>query len=464
MGSRISWKQGKLILAIVLLVMVLMRLVWMQLRQYPAIYDFRTYVNLHFLQDHRSPDCVAPASAIENLNLYSLSEGSNNSWAGLYWSPAREAYLGWACLGGSWLPGKLVSYNQSVLIAVVFLCALISRFLSGSWLIALMSAAVLLSRGRLITDLGIPSGRYLETFFFSLWMTCVVHYFRTASLGGLWTAMAMALFLGFFQSYWLSLNIVLFILPLILIFFQRPVIITYVTRLREERRQAKMMESDQQRFIRNHHMMSRVRAFLGFTFFKPSYLLEKDVYKSGNFLKSIPIPWGLWIWHEKRWAKVLVLTGVSGLVTVICGFLLEITRLSSSMFEFKPESFTVYELWDWLFLLTLPIDFDLIVALLIIITICIQRPRYGFLSIYESCWTLMLALLVVAFFALVADMLIALHFAFPVVSPIYEEFPKYWVRASEVILVFEPVILTIGFVGFFHLFKVADSKLMEWLK
>lgn len=119
------------LIAIVFLFMILSRLTWMQLRHYPI-------EMLGFL----GPDI---------LNFKHLQIPEARSW------------------------------NINTIIVLFFLSAHAVRFLSGSWLTALVATTVLMSRGVVLARVGWLSMDLTLSMLVVAWLTCLAHYLRTAS-------------------------------------------------------------------------------------------------------------------------------------------------------------------------------------------------------------------------------------------------------------------------------------------
>src|SRR5205085_2619844 len=72
-----------------------------------------------------------------------------------------------------------IKLNQWILAATVLMATLMARFITSSWTIALTVAAMLMSRGRLLADIGSVSTDYPVMLLVTTWLACCAHYLRT---------------------------------------------------------------------------------------------------------------------------------------------------------------------------------------------------------------------------------------------------------------------------------------------
>ncbi|MBC7532010.1 MAG: hypothetical protein H7318_10560 [Oligoflexus sp.] len=149
------------------LFMILMRLVWM---------DMRSYVIVYPPENHRS---VADGAACQKESWARPSETSGRpNWGNslLYRNMLKQA-----CRSGVFSEGSFVRYNQGFLIITVLACMIFARIVTRSWIIALLVGLALFSRGRLIASSGQISGDHMIMFGLSLWAMFMAHWIRSGS-------------------------------------------------------------------------------------------------------------------------------------------------------------------------------------------------------------------------------------------------------------------------------------------
>jgi hypothetical protein len=184
------WRRARVVVPLILLVMILMRLVWMQLRAYPESYGERAVATLDELSRIAQVDCGAvraapppprplPDAGVGAPNLNAPPRpGPLSAWL------ASPAFAGWTlavCESEPLDPRLLVRMNQWVFAATVLAAALMARFVAGSWILSLIVAAMLLSRGRLLTDIGTVSPDNLAMLTVTAFLATAAHFVRTGS-------------------------------------------------------------------------------------------------------------------------------------------------------------------------------------------------------------------------------------------------------------------------------------------
>lgn len=164
-----EWKTA---LILTLATMILMRLVWMDLRSYVVIFSPQN----HYALEHSEP-C---ARSLEQSLTLKLGEQllPRPGWAHA-WS--YHSIMQLSCRNGIFSVGSFVRYNQGLLIMTVLILVLLTRVLARSWIIGLIMAVALLSRGRLIAALGQVGGDQLIGFGLAVWGLTLAHWLRSGS-------------------------------------------------------------------------------------------------------------------------------------------------------------------------------------------------------------------------------------------------------------------------------------------
>ncbi len=150
-----------------LLFMILMRLVWM---------DMRSYVIVYAPQNHAS---VADGAACQKEGWAGPSESSGRpNWGNSFF---YRLMLKQACRSGIFSEASFIRYNQGFLVTTALACMILARIVTRSWLMALIVGLALFSRGRLIASSGQISGDHLIMFGISIWAMFMVHWIRSGS-------------------------------------------------------------------------------------------------------------------------------------------------------------------------------------------------------------------------------------------------------------------------------------------
>ncbi len=206
-----EWKLG---LSLALLVMILMRLVWMDLRTY--IISFAPESHFAFEQAEPLDTC---ARSFEQriphkdpgLHQSAHRPGWVNSWA-------FHIMVDMSCKSGAFgIPG-FIRYNQGLLISTLLILMLLTRILTHSWIVALASAVALLSRGRLVAALGQIGADHLIAMGLAVWGISLAHWLRS---GSPWLMAAYYLSIAWLVPLEPGFTFLAFVLPLLLWYGQR---------------------------------------------------------------------------------------------------------------------------------------------------------------------------------------------------------------------------------------------------
>ncbi|HYX36544.1 MAG TPA: hypothetical protein VE954_25835 [Oligoflexus sp.] len=164
-------------LIITLLSMILLRLVWMDLRSYVITYAPQN--RYAFDRSETSGSCRRSFS----LRQLGPDKPTQGSWERPGWADARlyQSLVLASCRNGVFHDAGFVRYNQGLLISCLVFCVLLTRVMARSWVVGLIVAVALLSRGRLIAANGQISGDALIAVGFALWVMCLGHWLRSGS-------------------------------------------------------------------------------------------------------------------------------------------------------------------------------------------------------------------------------------------------------------------------------------------
>ena len=468
----------------ILLGMILMRLIWMQLRTYPVEYESRAVASLAAATSEFPSICPqGPAGIDHRADLFNF---------GLSYSDVNLIAPGYTAAG--LLLCKLeqidskafVRMNQLLFCASILAAVMLTRFMTSSWMLSLVVAAMLFSRGMLLADIGSVSTSYIIMFLFMAGFASFAHFFRSGSktmaLSG---TIAFSLLTLVDRSLWFVC-----LVPLNLLFFawlltrnlpgfrllksqatkqvarQRPVSTSDLKSLRQD------YQGDfSSQFAR---LAGTFRWFFGIEFGARDQPAEREdrLEKKASSL----IPGGLfrimnldfynWIYDRARGLKLAIALFFGCFFGLAADFLLSRYLSGTYATGYFTHLFPVSDLLDTIRLNSLGflwtqlvrVDMHLIVSFFITALCTVQHPRAGLAGFFElSTMALFLCIgvAVVCTFTDAAEYRWATdHYRILGQKPIEA---VYGIRAWMQWL--EPLILTMGVVGFYNLMKVLDTRI-----
>lgn len=389
------------------LFMILMRLVWM---------DMRSYVIVYAPENHRSvfDGAVCQKDPWQLAKTASPTErpGPGNSY--LY-----QLMLSQSCRGNVFSEGSFVRYNQGFLVLTVLGCMILARITTRSWILALFVGLALFSRGRLIASSGQISGDHLIMFGVTLWAMFIGHWIRSGS---------RIILAGIFLSLVWLVELELSFLPLTLI----PLI--YALTVRTDRFEQRKVVKDTilfwpslQRFLELQNFHNAGEGREGGGIFKPlpqtvSKPLRDDQIFS-RFLKDYRIG-----------TAILILTAV--------------------VFAIFKDTFHKHVVWQgsglklWSQLFLMPFDRDILLSLIAIAS-ALAIHTFVLPALRGINYSIVLGVLLSALGVFIVD-----HIYLPV------EATGFWM-AAQVILWWEPLILGLGVLGFYHCLITLANRLWK---
>ena len=503
-GRRRPWLRVSLM--VVLLSMILMRLVWMQLRTYRARVDAKGYVSLVAFEQ------LAPLGV---LNLGEIPKGLHNLQhpemepIKSLGSPLFRVFHAAVGSGENFNERFFIRNHQSLLMTVVFFMAIMVRIMTSSWTAALAVAAMLMSRGRLLTAVGhITLDVTLMTFFAGFFMV-MAHCVRTASalsfgavmgilcLGiqmdtsmvGLWVAMPCMLAGGY---------------------------LLHVSALRYRMRR---MQSVRGLYpwkilsIAVQWLLSKLLGLRTIDWSRGDRTLDtvsvrprdrRVDYRGGRLLVTLRVPFLLWCLARKRWLSLTLGWWAVALVGLVLSlflqvrfgspqplhwlfegelfqgtsfrqwgfagtdFMVELLDLEEPSFlsslgtsrAVVAQSFEVpWSAWEsffswisqWLRLQGEAFDTHLIISTLVVLVCLAQSPSRSAPGFVEVCWIVVFGSIGVLLMALASDM-----YDHSVLAHLKRSVPAAvdvpW-KPRMVMVWLEPVILSLGLAGIYHLFQ-----------
>ena len=381
--------------------------------------------------------------AVDNELLIRTPPGSFvNSPAGIStWQNSwiYRLYAKLSCSKGSFSPERYIKHNQVLLVTMVTFCIFISRLFCRSWLFCLIVAAVLLSRGRLLTEIENISGLGLTTTIFTIWAFTMFHWLKTASFYMYAISWLVLLALVELES---SLATLLLGVPslLLLIYRFRKKIIWPVMR---------QMNSDW-KMLRNTFTFTRKRAFeleqredadLAVHAYRQKPLSDQsDLDSLGSMFRPLKFPFTLWILTGGRLLRYLKIHMLlSGMIILI--LLIGKHWVGTINFDLS------YDISAWLTIGLANLDLDLSIAACIIILGLLMKPPGSLLSYWEAQWFLAIVVTLMTFTIFIWD------FGF-VGGSNYHAF-----KISSLTFWLEPVTLCMALLGIYNFLYTINKKL-----
>ncbi len=474
-------------LALLLLSMILMRLVWMQLRVYRAHVDPKAYLSLMFYED------LAPTGSVNFGQIplgIKLEKAANPAPLGWYGSPVFRVFHTMIGSSDNLNERFFIRNNQSLLMFLVFFLVIMVRFITSSWTCALIVGAVVMSRGKLLSAVGeisqdIPLMTLIAGFYASL-----AHCVRTASPISLGCAILMfgtgvfldGSFVGLAGS-----------MPLML----GGGYLVHLSKVRKGWRRLKRLlipvvlvkklrriDGGSLPFLR---WSLEVRSLIGVVPAPKSVHRDRRVnLEGGGLLQTLRVPFLLWCFAQKRWLKVSVLWFLAALFGALLlvgmktsfvnseplhgltqGWLFQnplqtpwiIKGASYELAPFVQHQAMGQGFWLWAYywiqIQFESIDIHLIASLLILVLCLFQPPSAGFPGFSELCWMVVFGALGLYIFAFLGDL--------------FDEASLQWMRlywpemadltwkARVPLDWLEPVILSLAIAGIYNLLAAIDQ-------
>jgi hypothetical protein len=469
------WRRVRVAIPLLLLTMILMRLVWMQLRSYPVVQDPRTLIAIERLVKDGAAGCVYERSQ-PGESTGALAGGEARERAVRLWltSPGHALATRAACRYGALADRYAIKLNQWLFAGTVLLATLMTRFLTSSWTVSLIVAGMLMSRGGLLAELGRVSADWLLGFSFTLWMTCIAHYLRTgAPVAFVGAALAVAVGALFDRA----LAPLALAMPIVLgvgYAYRRQLARPVIQRLREVNRQLRVFQRQSNALpdVELESFFGRlstgVRWLLGMEFppreatgFMPSFA-------RGGLFRTLAVPFLLWAYHKRRWlqltsAWLAAFAVIVAAIVVGYAWMLDAGGgIAEVLAGMRPSLAKVpgHFMHLWALLALERMDLHLALSFFVMLTCALQSPAAGLAGFLEATWIALAGCLLVGAFACGLDLLDA---------QLVEQLPfegrrMLWTLAfgpRPFMLWLEPVVLSLGAAGVYNLMKVFDTRVAE---
>lgn len=468
----------RILIPLVLLVMILTRLVWMQLRDYQAHANYRALVNQTRLVDEVPDRCRLNRTRSDSLMLKEFNEAKDvRSKAGYNWfhSPGYIAYARLGCQEGEFRPDNLVRLNQWLLVSFVALGVLILRMLTRSWTFAMIGAAVLLSRGHLLSLNGDVGPWALSSVVVMAWVCAMLHFFLTGSPIIFASSMIfLAIGCTIDPVFW-TLGLALPTLLAGSLLFRRYLAVPVLQRFRAEQRKLKRLLRRGKLKVYDGSVLTGlaldlVDGLVGSRGKDRRLIYPNAFKKTGSLLfQTLKEPFTLWVLQKRRGIKINAVCIVTTVGLFVLAFFLQqgVNSANNPSIEWLFSGSELKMLWLSTFLedVIALVDWHLGVSVMLIIICALQGPAVGLKGFFEFSWLIIIAYLVATCGAVAYD-----YVDFHVIRQLESSFGVWsmmvWSRSPQILIWFEPVFLITGMTAFYNLLVIinqrwADRKLRD---
>lgn len=334
-----------------------------------------------------------------------------------------------------------VFVNQIALLATVFSSAFMIRFISGSWLFALFSSNILLSRGSLITQIGFYETDLLIQMLLMFWLTGVAHFLRSGSFH-IFCFSLLSLVLGFC----LDELVIFMMLPMFLLLMllkssfllkDHPTLANY--RQKAIRKIDRMLPSTD--FVLN----TAIRKFslvleTGSSFQRLSqYLSFSSEEQTSRLFSTLKEPFLVWFKTASDTKKLLKMTCFFLLLCTLAIFFNETHLLPRYAKKEVLEK-------DWITIFLEPIDFHYGICLCLLFFNLIHASSKGLKGVFEMSWLIVSTFIILA----ISSFIVYTFFS--------QQHLSMLLSTHRIAIWFEPIILSFGFAAFYHLIKIVSSR------
>lgn len=484
-GSPGFWRWAKTGLIFFLLIVLQMRLVWMQLREFRVQRTPRTELAIDTLDREFGLPCLRATGAdlgpLVSQSGNPLNVATNRESSGLLTvqSPGVTGLLAvWFCRSGRNADQSWIKTNQWVFVATVATAALIGRIVASSWTIALIGAATIATRGSLLTGIGDFGPENYLTLAYTLWFLAIMHYLRSGSWP-VFAASGLALICGtLFDPAFLYVGLALPIFvagvmvtrPLLV----RPLMNQVRQRIRAMRQRALwarqfVLPLPQSKALADDHPFFRylaaARRFIGLEVpTGPEPITWRRRYERGNIFRPAEVPFLIWALPERsgglRWRPIGIIG--AGMLLVFFAVLASVGAFAlmrtGAPFDYANLELPPVGLLPWLrhwyFEVFTGFDVHLLVCLGLTLWAATQSPAHGLPGYYEVVWVFLISgvtLLAGAFVHDIRDAQIVSS-ALPWIGP------GQLLALRAVWTWMEPTLLVLGVTGCVNAMKVIDAR------
>ena len=486
MARRSGLKRLRTLVPWTLMVMIVMRLIWIQLRDFQLEPTPRGQASAELAsraldrscdalaQPGRGLKALTPPSPLGMLGLAghrvdAPGERARLALGAQLASPALVAFWTLVCQLSPHDERAIIRANQGLLLIIVFLAALLSRFLTSSWTVGLIVAVVLLSRGRLVAAVGSSGGDLLVMLALVTFMAAAAHFLRTGARFSLWMMALVGLAAATADR---SLTCLTLALPVLLVggyVGRRRLARPLLSRWRRMRRSSALGRFPVQTPVPVQTALAQagraLRLALGAEPAPAEPMGDRPTSdQRGGIFATLSVPFLVWAYRDRRWFRLTMA------FFVVCAMAIATNVLwAAALTQGDPFGGLLPAELAWTTargaakLLTFGRaaidvrDLHLIVSFGIIALCAMQSPAAGLPSFLEAAIMATAAALLTLLGASVADSVDRAWITHVAVASA-ADVPARATETRSVVLWLDPLILTMGVAGLYNLAMIIDRR------
>jgi len=438
----------------------------MQLRSFEPQADMRSMVSQSFVAMEEPQTCGYQESS---GHLGSLDISGFIKWKQLFlrrgyqWFRSRgfETYILNGCFDGKYHPDYVVRLNVWVIVGLIAFASLYARFLSGSWVMAMIVGLVLFSRGSLLSRTDQVTSSNLISLLLMLWVTGHAHFFKSGSMLSLAFLVLVNLCLVVIDPVFVFISLALPTMMILGYIFKRVLAKPMVRRFSLEKKRLQDLGPK----IYSGNVISGIVVDILSRLLGTSIQHRTEIggTSAGRTDLRNPLlgvlrePFALWVFHRKRWLRIGGILGTWSIILLASVLVARAEYLKDLELESKWTDLP-WQVWTdwaqiWVTTFLSPFDLHLTISFAIVLVCCCILPSAGLGSLFENCWLLILSMLFVIVCTFIFD-----GYDLLVLNRLTPDTVGWssmvWMRAKDIIPWFEPIILAVAVIGVYHLLLV----------
>jgi hypothetical protein len=459
--SMMESSSTKAIIIIILLSMALMRMVWMQFRDYPISSTLRSAATIK-LSINQSNDCAIPnKQRFEPLKVASPENSLTTAWL---ISPGYSVFVSQACQDGFFILDKLIEWNQIFTVLASVLMVFLIRFLTSSWLFAVIIGLGLLSRGELLIKHGQLTYDGLVMFVVSSWFAAAAHFFKTAASFSLLCMICFLLVGIFIDKSLLALGagFPLFIFASLIMRRRITGIFHKQGNVQKSNKMTGPLGTFSSAITNLESMLSKRLVLVSGRIKELTNIDPSRVFSRGSAFKTLDGPFTLWSYQKLRWLKL-----VFGWVCVLFIMIFIILYIDKQLYELalidnyfavqmsiiqEFQSFGLYDITQWVDNQVYFTDIYFFVSLISVLISILIKPHPKLIHIPEFMLFFVLSLTSITILSFFVDMWYS-NVLVQMSTVANIDFSSFPAVSSQVFYWVEPVLLSLGGVGVLYIIK-----------
>jgi hypothetical protein len=474
--------------------MILMRLVWMQLRSYPTLFEARALYSMD-LAGSLNHGCQPPASlgppSDADRAVSSARQAAVSAFASPGYTVLQTLLCRWDRVGNR----DLILMNQGLLAVTVFSATLLSRFITSSWTVALIVAAMLMSRGRLLTDIGTIGLDNPLMLVVTLWLTTIAHFLRTGAAAALAVGLLTAVLTTLFDPVTVGLPLAAAVSLVCGYLFRRQLKRPLLLRVRAVNRQLRLLVKESTKWGADEpvsafgRFIGSMRGMLGMELIEAAATPEafdreltreaatarRPTYERGGLFRTLNVPFTLWVYSRRRWLKLAVSWTVGAVAALLVyAAATHLLHQAGPAGSWRPAGLALRggwhelreaaALWESAWWPAVKenwqqrLDLHLVLSIVIVVASAVQSPGAGLPSFFEMAWLTIMGSVFLVAAATAADFCDVVVLRQMLASGVAGA-PLAALGPRSVLGWIEPVWLTMGAAGVYNLMKVFDSRM-----